>query len=180
MAPKFNPRAIRLIVGLGNPAEEYGKTYHNMGMMFTDALLKRLAPGAKSKRSARRNFRYAKAGKLVVAAPSGFMNESGSAFKKALSFFGCAPKEVLVAHDENDLPFGEYRIDFGKGAAGHKGISSIISGAGTKDFWRLRLGIQPKTAKRKRAGDFVLSRLSKADETAMRGLFDELIRRYFA
>ncbi len=100
------------------------------------------------------------------------MNESGSAVARPLR---TSPSTLLLIHDDSDLPLGSYRLMFGRGAAGHHGVESVIKALGTKEFWRLRVGVRPslpKSAKgdasRLPAGRFVLRPMSKTAETAVR------------
>lgn len=179
MVNKFNPKEIRLIVGLGNPGKKYEKTYHNAGEMFVSKIATRGKEKAKFKKYAKGKFAYAEISGLILIKPLCFMNESGVAVKNAISFFKCSPEQMIVVHDENDLSLGKYKIDFGKGSAGHNGISSIIKTLGGKNFWRMRLGIQPEMQERKKAGDFVLTRFSSTSETTLENLFEEIISSYF-
>src|SRR3989344_2594517 len=176
MENKFNPREIRLVIGLGNPGKAYEKTHHNAGRMFAEALAEYHRKNLK--RSLRGGFAYAEIGKWTLIVPRTFMNESGKAALRALKAFRARPEETLVVHDENDLPLGEYKLDFGRGDAGHKGVASVTEAIG-KNFRRLRIGIQPAGGGRKKAEDFVLRRLSPEDETEMEMLFNEVIGLYF-
>ncbi len=181
VAVRFDPRATRMIFGLGNPGRAYEHTFHNLGARFAETLVKTEGGGIRFKRYARGGFRHAAVGRYTVVVPTVFMNESGKAYRKTLAFFGVSTEETLIVHDENDLPFGSYKFDFGRGDAGHKGVASIIHATGGgKNFWRLRLGIQPTTApKRKKAEDFILSPLSAEDEKRAEALFREIIERHF-
>jgi PTH1 family peptidyl-tRNA hydrolase len=95
----------------------------------------------------------------------GFMNESGAPVRSWLKLNNVSVDEVVVAHDDSDLPLGTYKLVRGGGSAGHKGIESLLSAFGTPDFWRLRIGVRdPNEQVRKKAFDFVLSAWSAADE----------------
>lgn len=131
---------IRLVVGLGNPGREHHATRHNAGFWFVDALA--AAQGAAFSEEARFHAALAKAGAdLRLAKPSTYMNLSGRAVGALARFFAIAPAEILVVHDELDLPAGEARLKFGGGVAGHNGLKDIRAHLATADFWRLRIGI---------------------------------------
>ena len=119
------------------------------------------------------------------------MNVSGSFVKKVLQNAEIAPEELLVVHDDTDLPIGEYKLTFGQGAAGHNGVMSIMRALDTENFWRLRIGIRakvsfpeedrvktglPAEARRAKAGEFVLNPISKKDHAL---LLDSMTRAIF-
>ena len=131
---------VRLVAGLGNPGREYSATRHNAGFWFVDALASRL--GAAFKIEARFQGHVAKApGDPRLLKPSTYMNLSGRSVGAAARFFGVTPDEILVVHDELDLLPGDAKMKFGGGIAGHNGLRDIAGQLGTKDFWRLRIGI---------------------------------------
>jgi PTH1 family peptidyl-tRNA hydrolase len=131
--------APRLIVGLGNPGAEYEATRHNVGFwlvdQFADKLKATLAPQGKF------FGRTARAGDLWLLQPTTFMNRSGQSVAALASFYKIAPAEILVVHDDLDLPPGGIRLKQGGGNGGHNGLKDIQARLGTPDFWRLRLGI---------------------------------------
>jgi PTH1 family peptidyl-tRNA hydrolase len=131
---------IRLVVGLGNPGREHEATRHNAGFWYADALASRL--GASFSGEAKFHGRVARAvGDLRLLKPGTYMNLSGRAVAALAQFFAIAPGEILVVHDELDLPPGEVKMKFGGGHAGHNGLRDIVARLGSADFWRLRLGI---------------------------------------
>ena len=131
---------IRLVVGLGNPGREHEATRHNAGFWYADALAARL--GAPFSGEAKFHGRVARAvGDLRLLKPGTYMNLSGRAVAALAQFFSIAPAEILVVHDELDLPPGEVKIKFGGGHAGHNGLRDIIARLGAAEFWRLRFGI---------------------------------------
>jgi len=165
-----------LIVGLGNPGKKYEETYHNAGFLFLDAFLARCAPASRVqwKKPARASFSYAVCENKTLVKPEKFMNESGQAVQEALAWFKIPQERLLVVHDESDLPIGTWRFSEHRGAAGHNGVRSIIESLGTTEFQRLRIGIRPPEngtpvnipsggKHRKKAADFVLSRISSRD-----------------
>ena len=134
---------IKLFVGLGNPGPEYAATRHNAGFWWIDQLARRLNVSLTLERAYKgRVARASVAGQSVwLLEPQTFMNLSGQSVSALARFFKIAPDEILVAHDELDLPAGEAKLKFGGGHAGHNGLRDIHAQLGTGDYWRLRLGI---------------------------------------
>jgi len=134
---------IRLIIGLGNPGPEYETTRHNAGFWLAD----HLADDLKTSFTLEKGFSawVAKArfdGEAVILAkPATFMNRSGQAAGALLRFYKLAPEQVLVLHDELDLPPGQVKLKQGGGHAGHNGLRDIQSAFSSPAFWRLRIGI---------------------------------------
>ncbi len=129
---------IKLVVGLGNPGREYEQTRHNAGFWFVELLAREL--GAAFKKESKFHGDVAKAAGVWILKPSTFMNHSGRAVGALAKFYQITPAEILVAHDEMDLPPGGIKMKTG-GAAGSNGVKDIAAHLGTKDFWRLRIGI---------------------------------------
>jgi PTH1 family peptidyl-tRNA hydrolase len=131
---------IRLVVGLGNPGREHEATRHNAGFWFADALSASLATAFAHE--SRFHGAIARAGTGArLLKPSTYMNLSGRAASAVLGFYAIPPAQMLVAHDELDLPAGEVKLKFGGGVAGHNGLRDLRAQLGTGDFWRLRIGI---------------------------------------
>ena len=136
------------IIGLGNPGEEYVRTRHNVGFMLVDALLAmagerrnmQLAPLEESGDYRLWRVKFAGAYRLL-AQPMTFMNLSGRAVSKICGRHGLSPDQIMVAHDELDLPFGRMKLKKGGGDNGHNGLKSISECLNTPDYHRLRLGI---------------------------------------
>ncbi|TDR76696.1 aminoacyl-tRNA hydrolase [Paludibacterium purpuratum] len=136
--------AIKLVVGLGNPGPEYQRTRHNAGFWLVDELAwdykQSFRPEGKFfGETARASL--AGGADLWLLKPSTFMNLSGQAVVALARFYKILPNEILVVHDELDLPPGSARFKQGGGHGGHNGLRDIIAKLGTQDFWRLRLGI---------------------------------------
>lgn len=145
-----------LIVGLGNPGAEYELTRHNIGFMAVD----RLAVGCSFSSKFHGLTAQAMLGseKLIFLKPQTFMNLSGKSVQAAMGFYKIPPENVIVLHDELDLPLGKLRIKQGGGANGHNGLKDIDQMAGV-NYWRIRLGIgHPGT--KDQVHDHVLSRFS--------------------
>lgn len=131
--------APRLIVGLGNPGGDYADTRHNVGFWYVDRLARELK-AALTPQS--KFFGHAgRAGDLWLLQPMTFMNRSGQAVAALARFYKIAAEEILVVHDELDLPPGSIRLKQGGGNGGHNGLKDIQLHLSTPDFWRLRLGI---------------------------------------
>ena len=155
----------KLIVGLGNPGEEYENTRHNIGFAFLDKF------GEKHKILGKQKQRLSSwIGKgeielsgnkyiLILAWPTTYMNASGEAVLKLMSYYKIKPSDIVVIHDDVALNLGKIRVGFNSGAGGQHGVESIISHIGNQEFGRLRIGIGPDPGGDKRA-DFVLSKFS--------------------
>ncbi|MBI3486443.1 aminoacyl-tRNA hydrolase [Candidatus Daviesbacteria bacterium] len=138
-----------LIVGLGNPGEKYSKTRHNLGFEVVDEFARKHVGG--SAWQMEEKFRsevikaiypqYATSHNLILAKPQTYMNNSGMAISKLVSFFKIAPADLVVIHDELDLPLGHIKLRLGGAAAGHHGVESVIKALGSDKFVRIRLGI---------------------------------------
>lgn len=168
--------SIRLIAGLGNPGPEYELTRHNAGFWLIDNLAKSL-PRCQLTREAKYKTLAAKttiAGNDVwLLQPQTFMNRSGFSVGGMANFFKIAPDEILVVHDELDLPPGTAKLKKGGSSGGHNGLKDITAALGTQDYWRLRIGVgHPRTLNLKQdVIDFVLHRPRKEEQP----LIDEAI-----
>ncbi|MEX3592494.1 MAG: aminoacyl-tRNA hydrolase [Burkholderia sp.] len=135
---------IQLIVGLGNPGTEYTATRHNAGCWLVDQLARK-AGGATLREERRFHGHYAKArlyGEEVhLLEPQTYMNCSGQSVVAVAQFFKILPDEILVAHDELDLPPGSVKLKFGGGSGGHNGLKDISAHLSSQQYWRLRIGI---------------------------------------
>lgn len=165
---------IRLIVGLGNPGREYESTRHNAGFWWVDEFARMHGLGF---RSEAKFHGQAARGQLhghevFLLKPQTFMNVSGRAVGALAQFYKIAPDEILVVHDELDLPPGSAKLKLGGGHGGHNGLKDIIAHLGTKDFWRLRLGIG-HPGDRSEVANFVLNDPRREE----RALIDEAMQR---
>ncbi len=134
---------IRLFVGLGNPGTEYEGTRHNAGFAYIDELARQLKVNLVMERTyfgltGRANLPE---GPVWLLQPQTYMNLSGKSVAALARFFKITPQEILVAHDELDIPAGQVKIKQGGGHAGHNGLRDIHAQLGSPDYWRLRLGI---------------------------------------
>lgn len=152
-----------LIIGLGNPGREYLQTRHNIGFMLVDTLTERLnARGMKVQSKAIVISALYNEKKIILAKPQTYMNLSGQSVQGLLNFYKIPFENLLVAHDDLDIPFGTIRIRPTGGPGGQRGMADTIEQLGTKDFPRLRLGIG-RPPGRMQAKDYVLQNFSKDD-----------------
>lgn len=135
--------AIKLIVGLGNPGPTYEKTRHNAGVWFLEYLADAHHSTFKTEKSFHGLVTSVSIGQQScrLLYPTTFMNHSGRAIQAMAHFYQYKPEEILIAHDELDLPAGTSRLKLGGGHGGHNGLRDIINCLGTQQFFRLRLGI---------------------------------------
>ena len=168
--------ALRLIAGLGNPGSEYAQTRHNAGFWFADELVR--AHGGRFSNDAKLHGETCKLDiggvPIWVLKPSTFMNRSGQSVGAALRYFKIAPEEMLVVHDELDLPPGTARLKFDGGHGGQNGLRDLVAHLGHGRFHRLRIGIGHPGHKDK-VTLWVLGRPGRDDEAAiLRGIDDAL------
>ena len=143
---------MKLIVGLGNPGEEYDMTRHNLGFLVMDRFLKDITSVKDSKWSESSKLKsqffitewqpkLSESEKIIIAKPETYMNNSGMAVKLLLDFYKLDTNDLWVVHDDLDLPLGKLKIRFGGAGAGHHGVEHVIDTLGSDKFWRFRLGI---------------------------------------
>ncbi len=145
-----------LVVGLGNPGKKYEKTRHNVGARAIDEL------------------EVLDLKNVILAKPKTFMNESGKAVKPLIEKYKIKPEDLIVIHDDIDLPLRKIRIVRNRGSAGHKGVESIIRELKTENFIRFRIGIQPQSGKPKNPENFVLQKFNKEEEKIVK---EEVIKK---
>ncbi|WP_079432588.1 aminoacyl-tRNA hydrolase [Zoogloea sp. LCSB751] len=133
--------APKLVVGLGNPGAEYAETRHNAGFWFCERLARELGVGFSKEARFHGLAANARNEGVWLLMPQTFMNRSGQSVAALARFYRIAPAEILVVHDELDIPPGQLRVKFGGGLGGHNGLKDITAHLGTQDFWRLRIGI---------------------------------------
>lgn len=159
---------IRLIVGLGNIGTEYANTRHNAGFMFVDEITKKYGATLSENKKFHGSLGKTRinAEEVILLKPSTLMNLSGLSVSAVMGYFKIEPKEILVVHDELDLPPGGIKLKKGGGLAGHNGLKSIASQIGTQNFLRLRIGIGHPRLKNlsQVVSDYVLSRPSSEDQ----------------
>jgi len=166
-----------LVVGLGNPGDEYAATRHNVGQMVIDHLAKRhnVKLSAHKSRSDIAAYKLgvgADAHSIILAKSKSYMNESGGPIKALANFYSIEPANVIVLHDELDIPYAAIRSKIAGGDNGHNGLKSLTSSFGTAEYFRVRLGIGRPMGQQDPA-DFVLKQFSKEEKKTL----DEFIDR---
>jgi peptidyl-tRNA hydrolase, PTH1 family len=166
------PDAV-LVVGLGNPGQEYDRTRHNIGFLVADALAHRWSVGFSHPRGERALVAEARHGstRVVLAKPLTYMNLSGEAVQSLVRYHRIDARDVIAIHDDVDLPFGEIRVKRGGGEGGHNGLRSLTKHLGTKEYLRVRVGVG-RPSGRQPTADYVLSAFS-ADEVGELGAIIE-------
>jgi len=154
---------VFLVVGLGNPGDEYEHTRHNIGFMVVDELARRWkAAGWREKFGGE----LAQAKAIVMLKPQEYMTLSGQAVQRTQAFYKIEPSQTIVVHDEIDLPFGKLRVKVGGGHGGHNGLRSIIQSAGDA-FIRVRCGMGKPDGGKEKVTGHVLGGFSKAEKTEL-------------
>src|SRR3989344_2097621 len=156
-----------LVVGLGNPTDDYKGPRHNLGRELV-ARWQKTSGAADFSFDKKWNALVSKKIKVVLLLPETFMNKSGNAVGPAARFFKIKPKDIVVLHDDADIELGRAKLSFGKHSAGHKGVESVKRTLGMWDFWRLRVGIQRK--KRVEAEKLVLQKLKPDEQKTVKKL----------
>jgi len=163
---------MKLIVGLGNPGIEYEKTRHNAGFLLIDRLCDKLGVRLdKNKCKAQYGIYRHNGEKIIIAKPQTYMNLSGQAVSSLMRFYDVDVKDLIVVHDDLDLPVGKLRLRRQGSSGGQKGMGSIIEQLGTSQIDRIRIGIS--NDKRIDTKDYVLGRFSKEDEKILDEVLDK-------
>lgn len=175
---------MKILVGLGNPGEQYEKTRHNIGFMVLDQLLKNIEPVGNTVWTNEPRFKaditqvairtqQGVSEKVLLVKPKTYMNNSGLAVQLVGGFYKVLPTDIWIVHDDADLRLGAMRIRLGGGSAGHRGIESILQHMPDGNFWRIRLGIgrpELQDASVKGIDDFVLGTFTHQEHAKVREL----------
>ncbi|NQT49800.1 aminoacyl-tRNA hydrolase [Candidatus Kuenenbacteria bacterium] len=174
---------MKIIVGLGNPGKKYQFTRHNIGFAVIEFLRDEyLQAEGFSKWSDNKKFQARisegnlNGEKIILAKPLTFMNESGTTVQALLNFYKTAPEDLIVIHDEVDLPFGKFKIEANRSSAGHNGIKSIIEKIGSQEFTRVRVGVGKEN--KQKQGDtarFVLNSFGFLEKFKLKELKNKLV-----
>ena len=158
-----------LVVGLGNPGPAYAGHRHNAGYLVVEELASRMGSSFRSHKTGRADVVEGRLGmpgepgpRVVLARPRCYMNESGGPVKALAAFYKLEPEQLVVVHDEIDIPFGTLRVKLGGGDNGHNGLRSLRSALGTGDFYRVRAGVG-RPPGRQDVADFLLSNYSTTE-----------------
>jgi PTH1 family peptidyl-tRNA hydrolase len=172
----FGMNKTLLIVGLGNPGEEYAGTRHNVGFMCLDEFARRNDFGAwMNKKDMQCELAQATMNdtRVFLCKPQTFMNLSGEAVQALAHFYKLSPGQIVVVHDELDIHFGQIRMRVGGSAAGNNGVKSVSQHIG-EEYGRVRIGIGPKVPEQMDTADFVLQDFSKAEQEQLPALIREV------
>jgi PTH1 family peptidyl-tRNA hydrolase len=166
---------VWLVAGLGNPGPGYAGNRHNVGHMVLATLADRMSARFtthKTNSAVAEGRSYPGGPRLVLAKPNTFMNLSGGPVAALLRFYSLPPEQLIVVHDELDLPFDSLRLKFGGGHGGHNGIRDIIQAIGSNEFTRIRVGIG-RPPGRQPAADFVLRDFSASERAVLPNLLED-------
>jgi len=154
---------MRLIVGLGNPGEKHRNNRHNIGYMVVDKL---------------KNLKTKKLKNVIITKTNTFMNDSGSFVKDLYIKYNIQNTDLYVAHDDLDLPLGTWKIQFAKGPKDNGGINSIEQVLGTKDFWRIRVGIDNRNPEERVPGEeYVLEDFTQDEKIVLDKVVNDICRK---
>ncbi len=157
---------MKLIVGLGNPDEKFTANRHNAGFLFLDELAKK--ENLSFEKHSKLNAGLVLTKSYILAKPTTFMNKSGIAVGKLISFYKINPNDLFIVHDDLDLRLGEYKLQFDHGPKEHFGITSIEESVKTP-FWRLRLGIDNRDPINRMSGEsYVLQDFTKEEKNTLK------------
>jgi len=165
---------VKLILGLGNPGRSYHWTRHNVGFLLLDGLAQKHGIEV-SRRGMKSLYGRGRIGteEVILAKPQTFMNLSGEAAQRLLQFFKIPPENLIVLHDDLDLPMGKPRIRVRGGHGGHKGIRSIIEALGNDGFLRFKIGIGRPDRPGQDPADFVLEPLTEGEREEFKKMIEE-------
>lgn len=176
---------IKLIIALGNPGKEYQKTRHNAGFLMSDFLQENLNFSNfkfEKKFNAEISEKTINHQKIIIAKPQTFMNNSGQSVQSLVNFYKIPAEKIIVIHDELDLKLSDYKISQNKNASGHNGILSIFNHLGTKDFKRIRIGINNRTEQERKnisGSDYVLGKFKENELEILENVFTEVLEEIF-
>lgn len=164
-----------LVAGLGNPGKRYAETRHNIGFKVVERVVERAGGGPwKKKFSGLVTEIEIEKTRVLAVEPATYMNESGECVSGAATFYKIPPKDVVVIHDELDLPFGVLRLKLGGGEAGHNGLKSVTERLGTRDYVRLRIGVgKPPAGFSGTGADYVLQAFAPAERARLGDIVDQ-------
>jgi PTH1 family peptidyl-tRNA hydrolase len=162
---------MKLIVGLGNPGKEYDGTRHNIGFMVIDSILKKYNLNCNKKKF---DGIYCETTinneKIIFLKPQRFINLSGEVIKKYIDYFKISIEDILVIHDDLDIPVGKFKLKMSGGSAGHNGLKNIEMNIGTEEYTRLKIGISNDKAIDTK--EYVLGKLSSIDKKELNEIID--------
>lgn len=165
---------MKIVIGLGNPGSEYANTRHNAGILLVD----QLAVGQLSSYGWRRQYGvlvYKTKDLILVKTADYFMNESNNVIRDLSKIQKIEPKDLYLAHDDLDLRINDFKIQFGVGPKVHNGIDAVELAVGTKDFWRVRIGIDSRNPENRTPGEqYVLQNFSREEREVLNGVLEAI------
>lgn len=167
---------MKLVVGLGNPGSEYVGSRHNVGFAVVDGIAKKFSI-LNFQFSKKFNADIVKFDDIILTKPQTFMNRSGHAVQAIVRYYGIKFDEIYLVHDDLDIILGEYKLVLGKGPKIHNGINSVEQALGTKDFWRVRVGVDSRTPEERavwRGRDYVLARFTSTEQAQLAKVIDTI------
>lgn len=173
---------MKLIIALGNPGKKYIETRHNVGFLMIDYLQEKLnLEDFKFEKKFNAEISENKVGsqKIILVKPQTFMNNSGQSVQALINFYKIPAEEIIVIHDELDLKLEAFKISRNKNASGHNGVLNIFDHLQTKDFTRIRIGVDNRTEEQRKnikGSDYVLSRFAKEELGALNDVFDKILK----
>ncbi len=168
---------MKLIVGLGNPGEKYEYTRHNAGFMVLNQFVsEKLNNSVVWLEESKFNSQIIKIADCLFVEPLTFMNKSGEAVSKLMSYYHVDHNDLLVLHDDVDIKFGDFKVKKGSQAAGHHGVEDIISKTGSSEFWRMRIGVGRPENNKFQVEDYVLQKFSEEELTVLKNLYSSSLK----
>ena len=163
---------MKLIVGLGNPGDEHKENRHNVGFMVVDRLAEEAEWESKFEAL------ILKSRDCLLVKPQTFMNNSGTAVKKIMNFYKLNIDDLVVVHDDLDIRLAEYKIQEGVGPKVHNGLTSVEERLGTKDFWRVRVGVdnRPVGEARTPGDEYVLADFTSEEKEIIEGVIEKVVK----
>lgn len=163
---------MKLIVGLGNPGDEHKENRHNVGFMVVDRLAEEAEWESKFEAL------ILKSRDCLLVKPQTFMNNSGTAVKKIMNFYKLNIDDLVVVHDDLDIRLAEYKIQKGVGPKVHNGLTSVEERLGTKDFWRVRVGVdnRPVGEARTPGDEYVLADFTSEEKEIIEGVIEKVVK----
>ena len=155
-----------LLIGLGNPGEKYKKTRHNAGKMLVWWL--------KQVQESTKKYKNVQEGEFEAVETECFMNSSGDWLKKFMNHKSLIMNHLIIIHDDLDIPLGKFKIQFGKGPRLHNGVLSVEQALGTKEFWRIRIGIDNRLKNTDSGEDYVLEKFRPEEKKILEAVFPEI------
>lgn len=168
----YYTKVMQIIIGLGNPGKQYQQNRHNVGFMVVEVLGDQSIGFNFNKRF---KAEILKMGQVILVKPQTFMNQSGLAVAKIRQFYRAKPEDLWVIHDDLDIKLGDYKIQLAKGPKEHNGLSSIEQHLKTKDFWRVRVGVENRGGQQISGEAYVLEDFTSEEKDILKQVINEIV-----